>query len=482
MLSQENQNSGTGTCRRVQSILQTLLGISLVQTAIWVPTFGVRSCCILLALPCFIDCYFRFPPKSRGSEKRTSGYVTAIMILASIALAMFLGLLFWALDLWSPHQLNSMGRSVQDWSMVKIPTVIIQQIVFQLIILPTLYYATGNKTLAVLASASLFGLFHLPNPLLVVVTLMAGVVWFSVAIRLQNALFPIVVSHLVLAIAIGNLADEYLLDMRVGPVCFQKWPDGIRGASDDQSLWVYPRVLRGEITEITQNGQDITIRGRAYDPLRKKSPAEILVVFGSYGSQNNGQSEWFPQIVHSVNTVSQRGEFQLTVAATPETSAPEIRIFARHRLGWSYPVNHSVRYQALSSDPTGQDIALFPQEFHGNVGHIKPRKNSTDVIGWGFSLQDRNLIDQLLVFSKNRLIPLTIERRKRIEVADYYDDPSLMDCGFIARIPLDVAIDPEESQFYVRSNRGTIERLPIKRRHDVGHHFKSASVDSKIIR
>ena len=472
----------------VTASFDLLLSIALLESAIWIQAIAIRAvviaaamfflgrCLILYAIPTWKSISEYRLSRPQTTRSGTPFSVASAVVIASFVLATLLAVTFYFLDLWSPVQLQNLQRTAFDWLIVKIPTVILQQLVFQLIIIPTLYFLTGSVRLTVSCAAIVFGLLHLPNPLLMLLTALIGLVWFAVVFKSAKTLIPITISHLILALAVGNIAEEFVFDMRVGPVCFQKWPYEIKTADSSTQFSVYPRLLFGNVESVTQTGNQLVFIGSAFDRDRNKSPAEILVVFGSFDpaiesvSENESTIEqqehenWIPQRVISVKPGSSDGSFQFQLANNNRKLETEIRLFARHRNGWAYPIHGSTRLTSFSNQQSLEMVCLHPREYEGNIGHLKKRKNRIDVIGWGFSLFSKEkLINELLVESNGRLIPVPFERRTRTEIAKTFDDQSILKCGFVAR--LDANLKLNSNAVYVRNSLGILERIPQRLQH-----------------
>jgi CAAX prenyl protease-like protein len=77
-----------------------------------------------------------------------------------------------------------------------------------------LFLGKGAKSIVLVAVV--FGLLHLPNPLLAVLTLIAGLVWAFVYQRQPN-LFALAISHTVASIIVAlNLPPHLVNSLRVG--------------------------------------------------------------------------------------------------------------------------------------------------------------------------------------------------------------------------------------------------------------------------
>lgn len=456
------------------------LSFAFLEAAIWIQTITWKTFFVLAATFFFARCLMLYAipawkritdyrlRHSSESVKESSLWHSGIVVLASVAIALLLAVIFYAIDLWSPVQLMKLQRTAIDWWVVKIPTVIIQQLIFQLIVIPTAYFLTQSVRSTVLISAFGFGFLHLPNPLLMLLTTCVGLLWFSLVFRFKS-LIPITLSHLVLALAVGNIAEEFVFDMRVGSVCFQKWPYKIRTADSSSEFSVYPRLLHGEVESVTQRGNQIEFLGKAFDRDRNKPPSEVLVVFGSFdsaiepvaddlGNRSEQDENWVPQRIVSVKTDGSNGEFQFTLANNNQKLETEVRLFARHRNGWAYPIHGATRVTSYSTKQTMELICLHPLEYEANIGHLKQRKNRVDAIGWGFSSESRQLIDQVLVHSKDGFVPVPFQRRSRHEIAKTFNDDSILNCGMVVR--LDFELNLTDNAIYARNARGMLERLP----------------------
>ena len=77
-----------------------------------------------------------------------------------------------------------------------------------------LFFGQGRKSIVVVAMV--FAMLHLPNPLLAVLTLVAGLVWAFVYQRQPN-LFALAISHVLASITLALSFPPYLLNsLRVG--------------------------------------------------------------------------------------------------------------------------------------------------------------------------------------------------------------------------------------------------------------------------
>jgi membrane protease YdiL (CAAX protease family) len=74
----------------------------------------------------------------------------------------------------------------------------------------------GKGIKSILLVGIVFGLLHLPNPLLTVLTLVGGVLWAAIYQRQPN-LFALAVSHTIVSITLAlTLAQDVFYNLRVG--------------------------------------------------------------------------------------------------------------------------------------------------------------------------------------------------------------------------------------------------------------------------
>ena len=85
-----------------------------------------------------------------------------------------------------------------SWVVEKVITVIAQQVGLQLVLFPLCFVISKKKWAAAFIGSGLFGLLHMPNPLLMVSIFIAGPVWFLLFLY-GGRLIPIVLSHIILA-------------------------------------------------------------------------------------------------------------------------------------------------------------------------------------------------------------------------------------------------------------------------------------------
>lgn len=100
---------------------------------------------------------------------------------------------------------------------------ILQQFALQSFVHRRLLQSLGRPQLAALMAALLFGSTHLPNPVLVPATTVAGWVWCRLYLRTPS-LWTLAVSQAVLALLVlACLPPEWVRNLKVGPG-YWNWP------------------------------------------------------------------------------------------------------------------------------------------------------------------------------------------------------------------------------------------------------------------
>jgi membrane protease YdiL (CAAX protease family) len=161
-----------------------------------------------------------------------------------------------------------------SWVVEKIITVIAQQVGLQLVLFPLCFQISNKKWAAAFIGSGLFGLLHMPNPLLMVSTFFAGPVWFWLFLY-GGRLIPIVLSHIILATFLRfSIPSHIHLGLGVGARALPKLK--IVLWLDRQMLW--PDVRRYSSKEYFNNQgetDDLFIHGCYRDILgRNESEAE----------------------------------------------------------------------------------------------------------------------------------------------------------------------------------------------------------------
>lgn len=93
---------------------------------------------------------------------------------------------------------------------------LMQQFVAQSFFFLQIESLTGSSRKAIIGSGLIFGLLHIPNPVLVIVTTIGGLVFSEMFSRYRN-IYPLAFAHAAIALAIAvSLPDDVHRHMRVG--------------------------------------------------------------------------------------------------------------------------------------------------------------------------------------------------------------------------------------------------------------------------
>lgn len=194
-------------------LLELVIAYSLIEITIWIPPsaqrilFYITAAWFLLSLILAIK---RREPLGLGRLPLPMTIVgialTLMMAVGMVALAHVVGTLHGLFGVRRPL-LHASGYML--WSLV-------QQYIQQSFFFVRIERLTSNGRLAALITALLFGLAHLPNPVLTPVTLVGG--WIlSELFRRYRSLYPLALAHGLIGLAIAvSVPDHIHHHMRVG--------------------------------------------------------------------------------------------------------------------------------------------------------------------------------------------------------------------------------------------------------------------------
>jgi hypothetical protein len=118
-------------------------------------------------------------------------------------------------DCWEFLQRKSI-RELLPWIVLKGAVVAGQQFALQRFVWPACKELIRNRSAATFLAAAVFGLLHLPNPVLALVCTVGAMVWITL-FRRAGRLGPLILSHLTLAVLLHALwPDRLHHDLRVG--------------------------------------------------------------------------------------------------------------------------------------------------------------------------------------------------------------------------------------------------------------------------
>ncbi len=381
-------------------------------------------------------------------------------------------------DFWA----SMLDKSFSEWLMVKIPTVAGQQVMLQLLIVPVLLRLFQRVSVVVVVGALLFSLLHLPNLLLVGLTLVAGLFWIASYCRSQK-LLPIVVSHAVLAIMAAGFCGEYVLNMRVGASCVALLPGQLE--SESGVRYEFPRCVIGCAERLSQSGDQLVIEGWVYDCVHHRCPTALfikvadrlvelkdtqfeLVKSGQWSNARNGGFVGLECYSFTAKVSISRTEVPYL-----ETSETELMTFgpAEFQL-YAANINGRVaelgRMEELKAAPSRHEetVVLFPVEVDGRVDRLEWQNGRLNLRGWAADLKASCLVKQICIESDGELtfIDLANHRLERPTTAKAIDQPALLECGFAVSVGPLAIVDLSELRCYAVDEQQQCHRLQFTER------------------
>lgn len=228
--------------------------------------------------------------------------LTVTIALSAVVATTSLACGLWADDL----RIHSHSSGFPLWLFRKLLTVVTQQLLLFGLVYPlfvecfSAWSSAGSrdfqaKNLALGASALAFGALHLPNPLLMVLTFTAGVIWIGLY-RRHGRILPLVASHLLLTLLVRETCYDAVYHMRVGADAWQLLPSTV--ATREGPLPLCPLSVQGALDALEPAGDKMVCAGWAADIDGGKPADAILVVY-------QGETHRFPSQRHGRPDVAQ---------------------------------------------------------------------------------------------------------------------------------------------------------------------------------
>jgi len=198
---------------RTRDLLELLVGYGLILAVIWTPNPEQR----VLYWTAFA--FIAVTAVLRRKESRPYGFgwkgLLPSLWIVGVAIALFFAGLWIATRLNTLHSLYGplpVARHIAEYTL----WALMQQFILQVYVLLRLLRLGLKRRPAIALAALLFSAAHIPNPLLVPVTLLWGVVSCLLYLRYRN-LYPLALAHgilgMCLAITVPNAVHHHL---RVG--------------------------------------------------------------------------------------------------------------------------------------------------------------------------------------------------------------------------------------------------------------------------
>jgi hypothetical protein len=227
---------------RSRDFLELTVVFTLVMVALWTPN-PVRSLAGWVALVLIVLTSLRSGEHTAALGMRLAGFRQSLWVtcvaLAGAAIAVLIG--------WRMHTLHPVLRGLPAWwgFWAYMFWALLQQFILQDFFLLRLLRLLPSKTTAIAAAALLFAVVHIPNSLLMFLTLLWGAAACVLFLRYRN-LYTLGLAHgllgLCLAIAVPNPIHH---QMRVGLGYFRWHSPGTSSSQPDQPYRVDRSVGNG---------------------------------------------------------------------------------------------------------------------------------------------------------------------------------------------------------------------------------------------
>ncbi len=195
------------------ALIEIAVAYALIEAAEWTENW-TKVIFSLVAAGWILVCVFRRRPSIRGLGLNLPSMRSLLVTIAwAAALAGLVLLGGWMAGTWDPRR--------PTWPPLQNPDLyalwaLLQQFMLQIFFYLRLESVLRSSGLAVLVTAMLFAIAHIPNPFLMVATL-AGGLFFCEFFRRYRNLYPVAAAHALLGFALAESLSMILMrHMRVG--------------------------------------------------------------------------------------------------------------------------------------------------------------------------------------------------------------------------------------------------------------------------
>lgn len=144
---------------------------------------------------------------------RTDNFIPSLRLLLAptiVAILVILIVVWWSRGqhfTFAPFRLRFLG--IFFWALL-------QQYALQGFINRRAQIAVGTGLKSIFLVGLIFGLVHLPNPMLATITFVGGLIWAAIYQRMPN-LFALAISHMLVSVALAlSLSQDLVYNLRVG--------------------------------------------------------------------------------------------------------------------------------------------------------------------------------------------------------------------------------------------------------------------------
>lgn len=391
-----------------------------------------------------------FPPRrqlqSRSVGNQWMGWLWALV--GSAAIVLLLALTAMATGIWRPSDGYWTTRYPPlEWLTVKIPTVIVQQIVLLFFVVPIIESWFRRPTAVSLFGASIFAALHFPNPILMVLTWMGGFLWIQFFAYFRQWL-PVVVSHVGLALALSVFGGEYVLNMRVGMDCVRLLPSVLN--TNRGPIRVLPNAVTGQIHSVRQSKGMVAVAGTATAWHTSRRPADFCLL-NYVESGEHTQCK----LVEVSETKYDRDAFELLIPWTEELAQGRWKVMAQNHEGWWAELGDIGSLIPASRVPTGIIVQLIPREIDGRCESFQRIDEGLSVSGWVVDLDAPSSPLQLgyCCGQEQGSVPLS-HRTYRGDIAEAYHCEETAQSGFSVKLCNAELGNGSRADFYAIDSNG----------------------------
>ena len=409
---------------------------------------------------------WRLRAANRSGQERERPTVVHAWIrtaMVSVGLAGILLALAWVFGAWKfQNRLGWFDKSMQHWLTIKLPTVAIQQVGLQWIVVPVLLLTRMPKRRVVMIAAGIFAIVHLPNLVLMALTLVAGGCWVALY-HWHGRLAPIVASHFLLAIVAAAGGGEYVLNMRVGTSCMQMVPRLIE--TKNRPMVVFPLCVSGNVFQVSQLGEWLYLDGWVRDDVHRQMPNQFFILAGdrliameSLAVDADLADRW----KRRYPSENREHLFRARVSTKRLDKSDNLRLFAKNANGWFGELNSDGGLVWESSESAvSRPVAVYPAVVDGRVDHVECNDDGVRLIGWLADIENHTVPDSMMIRLKDRWINVDLRRHRvrRDDIAESVGDRRLANCGFDVTVrqfrlenasKLEIVAASEDAEMYYR--------------------------------
>jgi membrane protease YdiL (CAAX protease family) len=195
------------------ALVEVVVAYALIEAAEWTETI-LKLVLSLVAAAWIVFCVFRRRPSvyELGLSLPTlRGMLATVGSAAVLSLTILVG--GWLAGTWDPRH--------PTWPPLQNPDLyaiwaLLQEFMLQVFFYVRIESIAGSSRLAVVLTAALFAIAHIPNPFLMVATLIGGLFFCEFFRRYRN-LYPLAAAHALLGYALAETLSMILMrHMRVG--------------------------------------------------------------------------------------------------------------------------------------------------------------------------------------------------------------------------------------------------------------------------